>query len=137
MKKLLVIFVLVGSVSASADSWRPVSTDDLTCTGTMAGQPDITLEIQAAAGSNRTNILIKQAGETPQVLMAREDLGVGSEGNVYIQQVSNELGYNLFLSGEGLEEVLAGETKQVSLTGSLNLFNDGLDFRLSCSGTLH
>ena len=108
MKKLLITLILVSSVCAWGDSSRSVSTDNLNCTGAMADKPDITLEIRSAAGSNRTNIMVRDIDGIPMLFMTATDLRVTYEGDYYISQVPAE--YNLGLYGEGLEELLAGGT---------------------------
>lgn len=135
--RIAFILVTVFTTNAFADSMRAIGTDDLTCTGKAKGSKQITLKITASPG-RATKLVIQEKGGKSRELLNKEDLIVGSEGNVYIQQVSNELGYNLYLAGEGLDEVLdKGVSREVNLGGSLDLFNDGVNYSLTCSGTVY
>src|SRR4051812_46533655 len=102
MRYVLMILALT-STMASADSMRSVETNNLSCEAT-AGRTSLRLFITAGRGV--TKLRLVKGRVIVRDILNREDLVVGSEGNVYIQQVSNELGYNLMLSGEGLEQSL-------------------------------
>lgn len=133
MKMLAAALLVLFSTGAMADSMRPVSTDNLTCTGTAKNKPKIALLVQARNGA--TKITLKQ-GQATREILNKESLIVGSEGNVYIQQVSNELGYNLYLAGQDLWDVLSGKARTVSVNGNINFFREDVTYQLTCQGDL-
>lgn len=134
MKSILVALALIAS-TASADMMRAVTTDNLKCQATSGRT---SLKMLISAGRGVTKISFTKGKSKVKEILNREDLVVGSEGVVYIQQVSNELGYNLSLAGEGLQEVLRGQVPQeVALSGQIELFNDNKTYQLKCEGTLY
>jgi hypothetical protein len=141
MKVLFAVFMSISTV-ALADAWRPISyTQDLNCTGKATGHTDIRLAIESSSGVRALTKLTFTGGLKKVITNNHDSLHVASEGNVYIQQVSNELGYNLFLQGEGLEEFLSSGQGpvHVKLTGSIGLFQeqDQTAYELSCEGILN
>ena len=132
MKRLMMAMVLGFSINASADMMRPIETSDLIC---KTKNKKITLSITSAQGRG-TKLVLVEKGKGSKEFHNQQQLTVGSEGMVYIQQVSNELGYNFMVSGEGLGEVLSGKSKKVNLKGNIDLFKLSKQHDLVCSGTL-
>ena len=133
---MTILCALLTATSAKADFSRAVSTNDLTCVGTRAGEENITVTVKASAAEKVTKIEVR--GGLNRDILNNQVLEVQTEGNVYMQQVSNELQYNLFLAGEGLEAALQGVSPvKVRLTGSLYVFHKNPAYELKCEGTLY
>lgn len=129
MMKSIVALALVLSASASfADSIRPVSTNNLSCSGQSKEGEAVHLEIT----SSRAGAHIIVDGFSDYNL---NQIQVGSEGNVYIQVVNRN--FNLFLAGDALDQVLNGKigTTAVDLNGRIQFFR-GQTFDLNCKGDL-
>jgi hypothetical protein len=135
MKTLAILFLAVSAHAALADSSRNISTKDLICYGKNTEGAQILMLVKADNDSTQLQI-VDQSNDLYKISNP-STLAVQSEGNTYVQQVSNEQGYNLLLSGEGLEEVLAGTCKIVDLKGSLNVFKGSSPYDLVCQGTLY
>ncbi len=122
------------TVLSFGDAVRPTRTNDLNCTASLNGEKVGTLSIRATAEATQ---LVLTKGLEKKEILNNAPLTVMNEGGDYIQQVSNSLGYNLLLTGEGLSAFLGGKSPQrVKLTGNINLFKANKTYELACSGTL-
>ncbi len=135
MKFVFLSLAIALSSLAQADGHVDILTRDLKCIGKAAGHPDI--KFLVISNSFTTEIRFANGGNDKDFVKF-ETLKATSEGNAYIQQVSNELGYNLYLQGPGVSDVLDGKKGvKVKLEGSLDLFNTQANFALKCAGTLN
>ncbi len=122
---------MVASSAALADSSRDIRALPITCVGTTAGKT-IALSV-VTVEENATRLQIVGKGENLTIENPAQ-LTVGSEGNVYIQQVLNR-SYNLFLSGKGLQKLLDGTNGEYSLSGNIDLFGEEeRGYKLTCVG---
>ena len=133
MKALMLIFAALFSTAAQADFARPITTDNLNCTGQAKGKPSIGVLIKSRSGL--TTITIRQ-GTLLDTSAVKQSLTVQSEGNVYIQQVVNG-SHNLFLTGPALPRLLSsGGSVNAQLKGTLDLFASNAQYQLTCKGVL-
>ncbi|MES3036789.1 MAG: hypothetical protein V4736_02695 [Bdellovibrionota bacterium] len=161
MKVFLSVLVLMSSTVALANM-KPV-TGELRCEADSGFNPDGPLVIPQGApiniggsnGSDKAIVTISStselttivitpknegAGLLPRIFKNPTSLTVGFEGITYIQQVSNELGYNLYLDGAQLNDLLGGKpVPAAELSGDLTLLNinGNKSYTLtSCKGSL-
>jgi hypothetical protein len=132
MSYLRLMLILVLPVALWADAIREVKPFPITCVGVSDNKSLALSVVRTEQGGTRLHF----AGALSKTIDNKEPLKVGSEGSVYIQQVSNDLGYNLFLSGKDLEDLLEGDdSKEYQLTGQIELFKSKADYKLTCRGS--
>lgn len=128
--KFLVLGIILFSVNqVSADIIVPVSVD-LTCKTVGVGKAQI-ITIKANA-LNRRGTEITISGTK---IVNPSSLYLSSEGSVYIQQVSNVLGYNLMLYGKELNSFLSNSNlRKVQLQGRFHRLGTAVPLEMVCAG---